>query len=331
MVKTDINRNQIKKILIIQFRPFGDVLLTTSVFSVLKEAFTEAELHFLVNAPYHSILEHNRYLDKVIVKTSGIRFTTILKEIRTQQYDLVLDYINSNQSALVTLFSGARYKCGYRKDKLRDKCYNILGFHPTKRYSAWMKFDLLKPLGVEKERYELSVIIPQRDSDFAKKFINSNGGLRVKHIIISPNSPRPHKRWRPSYFAKVAEELARHDQVRVYLLEGPGEKEYVDLVESFMNVSVKRITGLTIMQLIAVLKEADLYIGNCGGPKHMAVAVNTPTITIFGPTDPVVWHPNNLPQHVALINQEKRFIDDTFGINPVDVLQMAYQLLNIKS
>lgn len=320
----------INNILIIQFRPFGDVLLTTPILPVICKHYPKAVIHFLVLQPYHTILKYVYGIDKIWHYDSYLSIFKRIKKIKNTNFDIVLDYSGSNISALLALILNPRERVGYRKGKFRDKVYTITATHLEKRYSALMKFDLLKSLGIYEESTVFPIQLPTELTSKVKERLSPFHNM--KKILISPNSPRPHKRWRIDYFREVVIQLARDPRNAVFVLQGPGEKEYVDILFSHLSQEVaphiNRLAPAEINELLAWIQQMDLYIGNCGGPKHMAVAMNTPSITIFGPTDEIVWHPHHLSNHIALINHEKRFRDDSFGILPDDVLQAANRLLN---
>lgn len=327
MKNVKLNAEKIHKILILQFRPFGDVLLTTPILPVIKKYFPNSEIHFLVFEPYNTILENQPFIDKLLVRRKKDSLLKVIYTIRKNRYDLVLDYIGSNTSAFLSFLSGAPWRVGYRKKKLRMLAYNIKAIHGEKRYSAWMKFDLLKSIGIQEENYSFPIQIAPDALEFVHNYLNKKKVRGKRKILISPNSPRDYKKWKPEYFAQVANELAKDSSNAVFILEGPGEEEYVNYVFQFITEKIQRLSGLTIPNLLAFIKKMDLFIGNCGGPKHMAVAVGTPSITIFGPTDPVVWHPHELSHHIALINEKKRSSDNSFGITPDQVVQHANILL----
>jgi ADP-heptose:LPS heptosyltransferase len=109
-----LNCSEIKRILIIQFRPFGDVLLATSYLGALRESFPRVDIDFLVKEPYLEVLDKNPYLSNVIFlpQEKGISYilgrVKLIFEIRKRKYDLIIDQQNGVGSGQVLLFSGAK-------------------------------------------------------------------------------------------------------------------------------------------------------------------------------------------------------------------------------
>jgi ADP-heptose:LPS heptosyltransferase len=191
-----------------------------------------------------------------------------------------------------------------------------------------MKFDYLKAVGIREEIREFKAYYPEESREFVRQYFERQGINPDKpKILISPNSPREYKKWKPEYFAEVADRLAGNPDYTVFILQGPGEEDYVQYVVRHLKRKVYITPPMTIDRLLAWIDFMDLYIGNCGGPKHMAVALGTPSVTIFGPTDPIVWHPHEMPVHIALVNEKKRFSNNTFGIEPEQVIQAAGNIL----
>ena len=109
-----IDLNEIKKVLIIQIRPFGDVLLNTAYFPFLRKKLPTAKIDFLVCRPYHKVLENNPYIDEMVVfnKRKGVcdlfERVKLLARVYHRKYDCIIDQIQGTSSALITLFSKAK-------------------------------------------------------------------------------------------------------------------------------------------------------------------------------------------------------------------------------
>ena len=155
-----MNIENIKKILVIQIKPFGDVLLTTSYLKELSNKFSHAKIDFLVQKPYHQILYKNPYLNKLILikKLKGWSYLfnriNIIYQVRKENYDMIIDQQNGTGSGQIALFSGAKYRVGYADGKWRF-AHNIHAQRGQVRYSGSRKFDILSPLGIFEKKYDL--------------------------------------------------------------------------------------------------------------------------------------------------------------------------------
>ena len=121
-----IEKPAVRRILVIKLRAIGDVLLSTAVLRNLRLAFPDASIDFLTEVPSREVLEGNSDLSSLLIfdgkKQSG---AGLILDVRSRQYDLVIDLFGNPRSALVTLFSGAKYRVGYRFG-WRQYCYNIV-------------------------------------------------------------------------------------------------------------------------------------------------------------------------------------------------------------
>ena len=150
----------IKKILIIQFRPFGDVLLATSYLAALKEKFPQAKIDFLVKQPFQEILYNNPFINEIINigPQKGLSYLlarfNLFFSIHNRRYDLVIDQQKGAGSGQVILFSGAKYKLGWADSKWQAG-YNLKAVRGPVRYRASQNFDMLKPLGIKERSFKL--------------------------------------------------------------------------------------------------------------------------------------------------------------------------------
>ena len=153
-----INPEKIRRLLIIQIRPFGDVLLNTGYLPHLRRKLPHVRIDFLVKHPFQGVLKDNPNVDDVIIfgKTkkafSWLDKIRLILNIRCRRYDVVIDQIQGTTSAQIVLFSGATHKIAGQHAKWR-RLYTIRVPSRGERYNASMKFDLLQPLGVPEAPY----------------------------------------------------------------------------------------------------------------------------------------------------------------------------------
>jgi heptosyltransferase-2 len=159
-----------------------------------------------------------------------------------------------------------------------------------KGYAAEDKLALLRAIGIEGE------LVPPviRVSDDARQYIHTfftqqsiQNGTPV--ITIDLTSRRPAKRWIPERYVQVADHLVEKYSATVIFIWGPGEKEMVDSLIKQGKYTHILACPTDLMQLSALIAKSHLHIGNCSAPRHIAVAVGTPTLTVMGPTVPENW------------------------------------------
>lgn len=328
---------EIKKILIIQYKPFGDVLLNTAYLPALRKKFPDAVIDYLVQKPFRVILEGNPNLDNLILmeKKKGKTFAYYMERIRTilkvrkLKYDMIIDQIRGPGSSQITFFSGAKYRLGWNKVKPWTwlKGYNwVYNYRVTRDhriYAARAKFMLLKPLGIDETDDNIFYHVKNESLEYIDKWLKDAGLEGKKLVVFSPVTPVHKKQWEFERFAKVADMIKNKTDCEVVLLWGPGELEKVELMASLMRSKPVIAPITTFNQAGALLQRTYIYIGNDGGIIHLAVSQDAPSIAIFGPkTHPLKWTAWHLPIHKHLRNFDfSAKKDNTFGISP----EMVYE------
>ena len=328
-----IKHSEISKILIIQLRPFGDVLLTTSYLSAIRKKYPAAQIDFLVSRPYDSILINNPYIDHVVKlkKHKGLKYLvsrlSLFMKIRKRKYDLVINQQNGTGSAQICFLSGAKYRLGYADSKNRY-AHNLHAERGKPRYAASRKFDIISPLGIQEDKYSLYYYISPESSSYVESWFKKNN-LISDVICFSPGSPVKKKQWDLNSYAETADRIVRDLKLPVVFLWAPDELEDVKQIMSKMKEDAILAPPTTFNQAAAFLKNVTLLICNDGGLNHLSVATDTPSLAVFGNTDPVSWSPQStFDNHFHLFN--KNFVklsNSTFGITPDEVIEKVKTIL----
>ncbi|MFC2062175.1 glycosyltransferase family 9 protein [Elusimicrobiota bacterium] len=333
-----------EKILVIQFRPVGDVLLTTPVIEYLKKKFPEIEVSFLTYEHFYPVLQGNPFIDKVIkiknVSKKGIiNFlkyvvyrSSIIKAIRKEKFNIVMDYIGLPSSAIMTFLSGAQYRVGYGHHKGRGLLYNIKALRSTEVYTVSKKYDLVRALGIDIDApvIDAKIYLTDKDKEYAEELFERYGLNSKFTVLFSPDSPRQYKKWDIESYGELGRILAERFKASILLLHGPGEKEYCKKLGDIIGEAAILLPDTGLLQAAAIMEKVSVAVFNCGGMKHISVAVKTPSITIFSKTSPVVWHPPGL-KWALYIKKEYTLGDGSFGATPEDVIKKIEELVNNRS
>ncbi len=286
------------KILVIQLRRVGDILLTTPVLSFLKKAIPNATIDFLSEAGGASVLETNPQLDNLLIYKKGKSWSEI-KMVRSKQYDVVLDFMNNPRSALLTGLSGARWRVGFRHS-VRSIFYNIcLPVPADPEYVPQRKLRLVR-YWLEKAQVPIPVGVSGRpqlyfsrdDEDFATSWFEQEKIRKGNFMVIAPVHRHPIRSWRWEGFRDVGLKLVQDKKLKVYLAWGPGEEELISQVRKGVEDKLGMLPPTSLRQMGAIFKKARLVLTNDSGAMHLAVATGTPTVTIYGPTRPIDWNPS---------------------------------------
>lgn len=282
------------KILIIQLRQLGDILLTTPILRAIKDELPGADVDFMTYPMGRLILDGNTMVRKHIIapQKGVVAATRFLKGLRSEQYDVVLDYMATPRSAVFARFVPAKQRIAFET----NRAFLFTATLPRSsadQYIVSEKFELLKPLGLHPVDTRLILPISKEDHSFARQFMNSNSKLATSklRVVLSPTHRRLERRWPLERWAQLAAWLEQSRIASVIWAWGPGEEDLIDSVMALApNVGVKS-PKTSFRELAAIISESHLFIGNSNGPSHVAVAMDTPSIQLHGPTKAVSWCP----------------------------------------
>jgi len=329
---------EIKKILIVQQKPFGDILLNTGYLPELRRHFPDAQIDYLVQRPYATILEDNPHLDNLVImeKPKGKGLLYFIEQIksgikvRKRKYDLVIDQLRGTSSARIVLLSGAKYRLGYIK-KGWNFLYNVQIPQARVCYRSIYKFYLLAPLGIQLKAHRLEYNIRPASFDYIEKWIRDVDLEGRDIIVLGAGSPVKAKRWNLDSFAALGDTIQRQTDFKVVLSWAPGEKSYAEQVINSMQTKALLSPPTSFNEAGALLNFAKLLICNDSGLNHLAFSQETPSVSIFGPkSNPLKWCPWHRKEYVYLKDMEnKNLADDTFNITPDQVFEKVLELLKV--
>ena len=264
----------IEKILVFSFSLIGDAALSTAVIGPLRQRFPDAKITFLVGVLASDLLAADPQIDQVLVYDNRGKHAgwcgkiRLIKLLRRERFDLVIDLRDSVWSRFV----------GGKHWGMRLRRGNI---HAVTRY-----LDALQRRGVDVDgaRPQLQFTI----SSLAKRdaFLTENGVNQHQVLVgIHPGGNWVYKLWRPESFAQIADQLCEKWNAQILLFAGPDERELQAKVANLMQCKPICVKEDDLRQVAGFIAACDLYIGNDTGPMHIAAAVGTPVIAIFGSTN----------------------------------------------
>lgn len=281
-----------KRILVMQTGGWiGDMILLTPALRALRKDSPEAYIAMLVNPLVADLMERNPYLDEVIVydkrgKNRGIRqMRRMAGRLRARQFDTaVILHPTSVRSAVLAFTAGIPERIGAnlsgRGPFLTTKTRRQVGIHEVQRY-----LDIVDPIaGADHNRKLEFWGIDGDDEKFAEHILE---GHTDRIIGINPCTTWPSKRWPAEMFAALIDHLSRRFDAHIVITGGPGDLPLGDEIMEHTSSQTLNLMGrTTLWQLGALIKRCDVYITCDSGPMHISSAVDTPTIALFGPTDP---------------------------------------------
>jgi heptosyltransferase-2 len=274
------------RILVIQTAFLGDLVLTTPLFRALRKKYPEAYIVVLVIPATAAILEGLPELDRVMVhdkRCGGFReLMRILQAVRREKFDTIISPHRSTRSTLISLYSGAKRRIGYKDNEL-SFFYNRRVNRPMQKHESERILALLGPLGGADESSVPHLALTDAEVEGARALIGDG-----HYVLIAPGTAWATKRWLPEYFAEIAVGLEQRGY-RVALVGGSGDVETAKAVTRALPDSVANLAGrTTVPQLAALVAGASVLICNDSAPVHIASAFDTPTVAIFGATTPAM-------------------------------------------
>ncbi len=286
------DRTAVRTILLIKLRAVGDVLLSTIVIKNVRAAFPAARIDFLTEPPARDIVQGNPGIDRTIVYDLKVKSPlAYIMDLRASSYDLVIDLFGNPRTALLTRLSAARYRVGFNF-RGRSYAYNIVGQPRGDRvHNTQFNLDAIELIGIPIIDRSLHLPITAADEEYVDRFLPRAEYAGSMLVGLNTGGGWYTKRWSLERFAGLADRLVLKYGARIVLPWGPGQKEEVEKVQSLAEKTVLIPPQTNLRQLGALLKRCSFVVSNDSGPMHIAAAVGTPVLGIYGPTNPDLQGP----------------------------------------
>ncbi|MEO8495236.1 MAG: glycosyltransferase family 9 protein [Planctomycetota bacterium] len=305
---------QYPRILISRLSAIGDCVLTTPLLCALRDHFPNSHLAWVTERGPATLLDGHAALDElIVVPKRWLKSPTEIRQLRSKlragRFDIAIDPQGLTKSALVTWLSGAKRRIGFHVPRGREvsRWFHSELVKPTKSHIVDAQLELLKPLGVEnpRVRYDLPVV-PEVKSKV-------DGMIRAAHldcdfVAINCGAAWDSKLWSSYRYGRVARSLGeRHQLPSLVLWSGERERAWAEEIVACSGGRAVLAPPTTLPELASVLRRARMFVGSDTGPLHIAAAVGTPCVGLFGTTRPEDSGAYG-SQHVHV---QKRFHDGT--------------------
>lgn len=289
------------RLLIVRLGSMGDIVHALPAVASLRTAFPEAQIDWVVESRWQDLLAGNPDLTNVIpVDTQRWRrelgrqhtwseVSSAVGGLRQQHYDLAVDFQGLLKSALVARLSGAARRIGFEKGVVKEAAAALLYTErvrpPENVHVVEMNLALARAAGARSDVVRFPLAARLEDEVYIEEQLQKHQ-LR-EFVILSPGGGWGSKCWPVERYAQLHNALARTRGWRSFLNAGPGEERLVSEFTARARVTRPAHFPLTLGQLIALVRRARVLIAVDTGPLHVAAAVGTPVVGLFGPTDPV--------------------------------------------
>jgi ADP-heptose:LPS heptosyltransferase len=288
-----INKDEVRKILVIKFGGIGDVLMSTPVLPNLREYFPNAHIDYLTLIKNRDVLMDNHYIDRVLTFDARIdKSWDLLRHIRDKGYNLVIDLFGNPRTALLTYVTGAKYRVGF-KFRGRRYAYNIkIDGRGGEVHNSDFNLDALIKAGIPIVSKKLNLSVNVVHKEYSDKYLRDNKLGNEFLIGIAITGGWESKRYKIKDYIELISLLSSKYKVKFLILWG-NKKEYKDAqeIKSAHKDTAFIIPDSPIRYLAALIKTCKVVIGNDSGPLHLAGAVEVPVLGIYGPTNPKLQGP----------------------------------------
>ncbi len=287
-----VRPEDVRRILVIKLRAVGDVVLSTLVLPNLRRAYPSSSIDFLTEVPSVDVLRNHPDVDRTVVYDRRTMSSTgLIRAIRRGRYDLIIDLFGNPRTALVTRLSGARFRVGYNF-RGRSYAYNIV---VTPRggevHNTQFNLDALEHIGVPIADRTLRFYYSADDARYVERALAGSGLQQGLLVGVNAGGGWYTKRWHLRDFAALADRIHERFGWSIVLPWGPGQEGDVETIARHTRTAPWIPPATTLPQLAALLARCAYVVSNDSGPMHIAAAVGTPVLGIFGPTRPELQGP----------------------------------------
>lgn len=302
------------RILLVRLSAIGDVIHGLPVLCALREHLPNAHLTWVVERTASSLLMGHPALDELIVTPRGWlkspgEVWRLRSRLRSLRPDITIDMQGLTKSAIVARLSGCRRRLGFGDDKGRElsRWLNTELVDAPAEHVIDANLQLLKPLGIHASAVRFNLPESPKDALTADRLLHAVG-MQEGFAVLNPGAGWPSKLWPAERFGRVAAYLGRQWRLpSLVVWAGAQEKAWADTIVAESEGYARPAPNTSLCELAAVIRRAGLFVGSDTGPLHIAAAVGTPCVGLYGPM-PATRNGPHGPMHIAL---QKRTFEGT--------------------
>ncbi|MDQ3253952.1 MAG: glycosyltransferase family 9 protein [Acidobacteriota bacterium] len=302
----------VRRVLVVRLRSIGDTVLATPSLFALRRFLPQARIDLLLEDWVAPLLDGSPDVDHIITikRRDTASRLTVVRQLRATRYDVAFNLHGGSTAALLMRASGARHRvgyAGYRYQRLHNHAAPPASqlWQRDQTHSAEQQLALLGWTGVPVSDRPMAQLVVTADADarVARRLRDIRLDARLDggqdFALIHPAAAFDSKTWAAENFARVAEYLSVRGLASI-IVAAPGEERVVDALRNYTRVPVVAFTDLTLPEVTALAARARLFVGNDSGIAHIAAAVRTPSVIIFGSSNVAHWRPwTNAPAEVV--------------------------------
>lgn len=288
-----------KRILIFEVNWLGDVLFSTPLLRAVREKFKDAYIACLTVPRAKEVLEYNPAIDEIIIyDENGLHAGLIGKirlilSLRKKRFDLAILLHRSFTRALITYLSGIRERTGYATKKREILLTRPVEVPEEELHKVEYFLRIAKSIGCDISSKDYDFFISDKERGYIKSELSKEGvSDKDTLLVINPGGNWEPKRWSEEKFADLSDRLAVRHGLKVAASGAGKDLGRIMRIKKKMKTPLAVFAGRTgLKELGALMQRADFVISGDSGPMHIAVAVGSNVIALFGPTSPALTGP----------------------------------------
>ncbi len=288
------------KILLIQLKRIGDLILTVPSIAALRTNFPDATIHLAISRSCRDLIPAIPGVDRFLVANSWSHAHHWLP-ILANHYDHCIDFTRTDRSAFLAFVSRAKKKITYERTKVRSKWRpffydEFVDSSVRDKHTIDHHLAFLGPLGIAKPAGDLQLALPEKARRKAEEIL-SNRKIEDPFVVFHPGSARAEKFWDAARWAGVINYWSERGGHRV-LTSGDSslEQTHIAEIKARLHEPIVDLSGkIDLLTLTALIERAALLVGVDSAPTHLAAAMRTPQVVLYGPTNPFHWRPRSSP------------------------------------
>ncbi len=286
--------------------------MTSPAIRAIGNFFPHAHIALLAKPWVVPVFEHSPHIDHIMIYDESHRHKglkgkiQLINDLRAQKFDTAILLQNAIEAAILVYFAGIPNRVGFNTDARGlllnypiDCTTEIKQIHQTHYY-----VHMLEGAGITNAGFDLELHVGQSDRQYAWKRLNSyNNHPDIQWIGINPSATYGNaKQWFPERFAQLADRICEQYRAGILIFGGPKDRELGENVRHMMHHPAINLAGKTSLgQAMALIQQCQIFVTNDSGLMHIACALNTPLIAIFGSTNPITTGPLGKNSHIVQV------------------------------
>jgi len=305
-------RSDVKRLLIRSTNWIGDAVMTTPAVRTIRHHFPDASISLLAKPWVAPVFAHSPHVDEIIVYEANDRHQgamgpiRLARDLRSHDFDAAILLQNAIEAALIAFLAGIPIRVGFDTDARRlllthpVRCTRaIKAIHQTGYY-----LKILEGVGVPPRGQALELSVGDTDRKRTEEILAGQGVLPGRRIVgLNPSATYgPAKQWFPERYAALGDRLSRTLDATIVIFGGPADRDLGKHIAGMMDAPAVDLSGRTTLgEAMALIERCDAFVTNDSGLMHVAAAVNTTLVAIFGSTNSTTTSPFSATSRIVRV------------------------------